>query len=111
VSAKVKVGDFQSWYPIGKALSMETEDDNKYSEKDLRVKDLEELKKVVQACTEGSESSMMNARELKGSLKDTRESIKSMEFALNSLGENVQKKADQLAAIAAASAVKTPKGE
>jgi len=104
VNDKARVGDFQSWYPIGKALSLETEDDNKYSEKDLRVKDLDELKAVVRQCTDGSDTQIKNVRELKAGMKDTRESLKNMEFALSQLQGDVQRKADQLAAIAAAAA-------
>jgi len=100
VQAKVKVQDFQSWYPIDKALSLETTDDNKYSEKDLRVKDLKELKNVVHHCTTVSDAQMTNVREINSGMKDTRESLKNMEFALVQLAIDVQKKADQLAAAA-----------
>jgi len=104
VQEKVKVGDFQSWYPIDKALSLETEEDNKYSEKDLRVKDLEELRVVVRQCTDGSGEQIKNVRELKAGMKDTRESLKTMELVLMQLQTDVQKKADQMAAAAAAAA-------
>ena len=43
-----------SFYPINRALSLDSDDAEDYSERQVRIKDLEEMRGVVRQCSETS---------------------------------------------------------
>lgn len=88
VKMQVQQQNYQ-FYPIERALSLETEDAEGYSERQLKVKDLEELREQVKSCSTEMESIIQVERELKGDLKDSRELVHQLGDKLGKLGTEV----------------------
>lgn len=83
--------DYQ-FYPIGRAISLDSGDQDEYQEKQLRVKDLEEFRGYVKQCTGETEGIMQIEREVKTNMKDSRESIADLQSKLKQLEGEVQKR-------------------
>lgn len=91
------------FYPIGKAISLDTDDSEDYAEKQLRVKDLKDFTDAMKACGEETDSIIQIEWEVKTGLKDSRNSLHDLQQNLASLGADISKRvAEQQAQEAAA---------
>jgi len=91
VKTKVSRQDY-SFYPINRALSLDSDDAEDYSERQVRIKDLEEMRGVVRQCSETSLNVLQLKRELKTVLKESNEAVGDMQKRLQTLSGDVQKK-------------------
>jgi inositol 1,4,5-triphosphate receptor type 1/inositol 1,4,5-triphosphate receptor type 3 len=92
-----------TFYPIGQALSLSSDDSEDYSEKQLRVKDLTETTTSVKTCQEATKEIIQIEWEVKTGLKDSRGSLQDLQHNLSALGSDIQKRValDQAAKVAA----------
>jgi hypothetical protein len=82
-----------TFYPINQALSLDTDDSEDYAEKQLRVKDLEEFKNSMRACSEDTDTIIQIEWEVKTGLKDSKSTLADLQHNLTNLGLDIQKKA------------------
>jgi len=94
VRAKVDQADY-SFYPINRALTLDSDDAEDYSERDLRFKDLEEMRGVVRSVSDSSQNVLQLKREVKTGLKESRDSLHEMQHRLSLLALDVNKKAQE----------------
>ncbi|CAK9028783.1 4 [Durusdinium trenchii] len=80
-----------SFFPINRALSLDSDDED-YSERQVRIKDLEEMRGVVRQCSESSQQVLQLKREVKTVLKESNEAVSEMQKRLHFLSGDVQKK-------------------
>lgn len=90
VKDKVSRQDY-SFFPINRALSLDSDDED-YSERQVRIKDLEEMRGVVRSCSETSQNVLQLKRELKQVLKESNEAVSDMQKRLHLLSGDVAKK-------------------
>merc|ERR1711970_398672 len=91
VKGLITAGDF-TFYPIGKALSLDSDDSEDYAEKQLRVKDLQDFSATMKSCSEETDSIIQIEWEVKTGLKDSRGSLHELQTNLAALGADIQKK-------------------
>jgi len=80
------------FYPIGHAMHLGTEDADSYEERELRVKDLQEFRGLMQVCVDGTDNVIQLERELKTALKDSRESVQDLQLRLGLLQADMQRR-------------------
>jgi len=91
VKGLVTAGDY-IFYPINKALSLDSDDSEDYAEKALRVKDLQDFSNSMKACSEETDAIIQIEWEVKTGLKDSRGSLQDLQHNLASLGADIQKR-------------------
>jgi len=91
VKALVTAGDY-TFYPIDKALSLDSDDSEDYAEKQLRVKDLQDFTSAMKACGDETEAINQIQWEVKTGLKDSRGSLQDLQHNLGNLGADIQKR-------------------
>mmetsp|Transcript_104171 Transcript_104171/g.164527 ORF Transcript_104171/g.164527 Transcript_104171/m.164527 type:complete len:370 (+) Transcript_104171:1-1110(+) len=91
VKALMKAKDY-TFYPIGQALSLTSEDSEDYSEKQLRVKDLEETRASVKTCADATDTIIQIEWEVKTGLKDSRGVLQDLQRNLSALGADISKR-------------------
>eukprot|EP00441_Pelagodinium_beii_P041338 CAMPEP_0197644914 /NCGR_PEP_ID=MMETSP1338-20131121/17736_1 /TAXON_ID=43686 ORGANISM="Pelagodinium beii, Strain RCC1491" /NCGR_SAMPLE_ID=MMETSP1338 /ASSEMBLY_ACC=CAM_ASM_000754 /LENGTH=1454 /DNA_ID=CAMNT_0043218391 /DNA_START=9 /DNA_END=4373 /DNA_ORIENTATION=+ len=94
VRAKVHVQDY-SFYPINRALTLDSDDAEDYSERELRFKDLEEMRGVVRKVSESSQNVLQLKREVKTGVKESRDSLAEMQHRIGLLALDVNKKVQE----------------
>ena len=90
VKDKVLRQDY-SFFPINRALSLDSDDED-YSERQVRIKDLEDMRGVVRSCSETSQHVLQLKREVKQVLKESNEAVSDMQKRLHLLSGDVAKK-------------------
>lgn len=101
VKGLINAGDF-TFYPIGKALSLDSDDSGDYAEKPLRVKDLAEFTGNLKSCADETDQIIQIEWEVKTGLKESRNSLGDLQHNLASLGTDIIKKAAEAQAHEAA---------
>eukprot|EP00931_Biecheleriopsis_adriatica_P055980 TRINITY_DN33185_c0_g1_i1.p1 TRINITY_DN33185_c0_g1~~TRINITY_DN33185_c0_g1_i1.p1 ORF type:complete len:3737 (+),score=795.69 TRINITY_DN33185_c0_g1_i1:1026-12236(+) len=91
VKAKISIQDY-SFYPINRALTLDSDDAEDYSERQLRFKDLEEIRGVVRNCSDSSQQVLQLKREVKTGLKESRDAVGELITRLQQLSGDVHKK-------------------
>merc|ERR1712217_1007231 len=89
--------EYTSFYPVDRALALDAGDDDEYAERQLRVKDLEELRSVMKECEAGTERILGSNFELKTRMKESKDSLKDLQMKLANLQGYVSKAQEQLA--------------
>jgi len=91
VKEKVANQDYQ-FYPINRALSLDSEDAEEYGERTLKVKDLEEFRGFMKQTEGDTEAIIQIEREMKTGLKDTRGVTQDLMHGLSTLQTDMQKR-------------------
>jgi len=90
VQEKLQAAEY-SFYPVNRALALDFDDSDEFSERTLRLKDLEELKVVMNDCSDGTKNILNNNFELKQSMKEAGESVEDLQNRLKALHVEVAK--------------------
>lgn len=94
VKAKVTRQDY-TFYPVNRALTLDSDDAEDYTERQVRIKDLEEMRGSVRQCTETSQHILQLKRELKTVMKESNEAVADMQMRLQLLTGDVHKKVQE----------------
>lgn len=91
VQALIAAAEY-TFYPIGQALSLSSDDSDDYSEKALRVKDLIDFKANMDACSKETDAIIQIEWEVKTGLKDSRGTLADLQHNLAALGADITKR-------------------
>jgi len=76
-------------------LTLDSDDAEDYTERQVRIKDLEEMRGSVRQCTETSQHILQLKRELKTVMKESNEAVADMQMRLQLLTGDVHKKVQE----------------